>query len=137
MGRTVEIRENFATVDVRCYEIRPLIQFLRSGMWNFFPRFLEKTKKNSFVHIHSLSRMCYELQYHLDKRYLVPRPALLTNLSREEVDMLISLKVKSAYCLHDFGLVLERAQKLLIPTGKNYMFEADKIAKGFITMMEL
>jgi hypothetical protein len=80
--------------------------------------------------------MCYELQYHLDKKYLVPRPALLTNLSREEVDMLVSLKVKSTYCLHDFGVVLERAQKLLIPTGKNYVFEADKISKGFTTMME-
>lgn len=122
---------DFVTVMIDYYEVKPLISTLCRGISN------RKETCDNFTEVSVLARMCHELQVYLDNRVEVvddsifPQPAYLTNLAKEDIELVLEL---SEYEKKDLGRMIEIMEGVVSiakSRGPVDIVESDRMAKGF------
>jgi hypothetical protein len=130
MDTSLTSLNDFVTVVVDYYEVKPLVDILCCGITS------RKETCNGFMEINVLARMCHELQIYLDNRVEVvddsifPQPAYLTNLAKEDIELVLEL---SEYEKKDLGRMIEIMEgvvNMAKSRGPVDVVESDRLAKG-------
>lgn len=129
VNHSFSIIDQLATISMSQYTSRDLLTCLCAMIrMTVYPSSGEISVK-LFKTIHIMSRMCYEIISQTgDVVYL-------TNLSKEDVDVLYGLRLREEG-MGSLQNLLNEVRFAVRPSGPVDMLEADRMAKDLVTVME-